>query len=247
MKALEDVHKRYMEQSEWTKDLRQFVLGNIGANDNQRVLEVGCGTGAILSQFEGEKSLIGLDIDYTAIAYSKQRLGEPRLVNGDGHWLPFKKHHFELSYCHFLLLWVKEADAVLAEMKRVTRNGGWVLAFAEPDYGGRIDYPKSLAELGTLQEEALQAQGASTRIGRELAFLFRETGLTNIQVGIMGLQKIIAESNNEHREQAQMSKDIQHMIAKEKLRSLQEIENQAIQSGARINYVPTFYAFGQNE
>ncbi len=44
------------------------------------------------------------------------------------------------------------------EMVRVTRPHGFVLALAEPDYGGRIDYPSELSTIGNWQIEA--AEGA---------------------------------------------------------------------------------------
>ncbi len=71
-------------------------------------------------------------------------------------------------------------------MARVTRRGRAVLALAEPDYGGRIDYPASLADLGRLQTEGLRQAGANPLIGRELASLFRQAGLVKIETGVLG-------------------------------------------------------------
>jgi SAM-dependent methyltransferase len=61
----------------------------------------------------------------------------------DRHTLPFQPV-FDVTFCHFLLLWVSNPEKVVAEMGRVTRPGGSV-RLAEPDYGGRIDYPESLS------------------------------------------------------------------------------------------------------
>ena len=73
-------------------------------------------------------------------------------------------------------------------MRRVTRPGGWVLAMAEPDYGGRIDYPEDLIYLGELQETALRRQGAETRLGRRLSALFHAAGLQEVETGVLGGQ-----------------------------------------------------------
>ena len=88
--------------------------------------------------------------------------------------------------CHFFLLWMKQPEQALAEMHRVTRHGGCVVALAEPDYGGRIDYPDQFMELGRLQGTALQAQGADINAGRKLAALFHHAGFKNVQAGLLG-------------------------------------------------------------
>jgi len=73
-------------------------------------------------------------------------------------------------------------------MRRVVKPGGWVVALAEPDYGGRIDYPDQLSALGWKQASALSAQGADTNAGRKLAGWLAETGLKGIQTGLLGGQ-----------------------------------------------------------
>jgi len=58
------------------------------------------------------------------------------LSGGDASRLPFADGFFDLTYCHYLFLWLKHPLQALQEMKRVTRPGGWVATFAEPDYEG---------------------------------------------------------------------------------------------------------------
>ena len=73
-------------------------------------------------------------------------------------------------------------------MRRVVQPGGWVAALAEPDYGGRIDYPDALAALGWKQAAAVHAQGADIYAGRKLAGWLGQAGLKDIQVGLLGGQ-----------------------------------------------------------
>ena len=135
----------------------------------QRVLEVGCGTGAILSDFPDTVPLqVGLDIDLAHINLAMRNIPELRLIQGDGHWLPYPNNCFDITLCHFLLLWVEDPAQVLSEMVRVTRPGGAVLALAEPDYGGRIDFPEELGQLGVWQTESLRAQGRRSTDGAEI-------------------------------------------------------------------------------
>ena len=43
-------HARFLQQAAWTRDLRTYLFERAGLAQAQRVLEVGCGTGAILSE-----------------------------------------------------------------------------------------------------------------------------------------------------------------------------------------------------
>ena len=90
-----------------------------------------------------------------------------------------------MAFCHFLLLWVQSPQDILKEMKRVVQPGGAVLALAEPDYTGRIDYPPELEPLGRWQAESLRKQGADPDAGRKLRHWFVSAGITPIESGIM--------------------------------------------------------------
>ena len=61
---------------------------------------------------------------------------------------PMQTELFDIVYCHFLLLWVSDPLQALLEMKRVAKEGVHILAFAEPDYTGRIDKPRDLIPWG---------------------------------------------------------------------------------------------------
>jgi len=72
---------------------------------------------------------------------------------------------------------------MLKEMKRVTKPGKYVIAFAEPDYLARIDYPEVFQKIGEVQNRSLAFQGADLSLGRRIKELFLEAGLMNINGG----------------------------------------------------------------
>ena len=62
---VKESHTRYLHQANWTQELREYIFGKIGLNKASRVLEVGCGTGAILSQINFP--VVGLDLNLSAL------------------------------------------------------------------------------------------------------------------------------------------------------------------------------------
>lgn len=243
------LHQRFLQQAGWTRTIRQRAFSRFGLPGIQRILEVGSGTGAITSELQRASSgtVVGLDCDPTANAYARDANRQVAYVTGLGEQLPFPPGSFDLSCCHFLLLWVADPLEVLLEMKRVTRPGGGVLCLAEPEYAGRIDYPEGLAELGALQEEALRAQGADTHLGRRLRALLHQAGLKDVQAGVLGGEWAdtgAATDDQGDLEWRTLADDLTGRVSTEKLRSLGIEFTRAQADGSRVLFVPTFYGWG---
>ena len=245
-------HQRFTQQTRWTSALRQYIFRQTDLINSERILEVGSGTGAVFSALqdafppEATNNSFGLDINKTFLHFSRNQLPDLFLTQGDGHQLPYHSASFDTVICHFLLLWVQNPGRILEEMVRVTRPGGYVIAFAEPDYGGRIDYPLELKEIGELQTMSLNLQGADTNLGRKLAGFFSKTNLTNIEYGILGGQWDINNLDDENQsEWAMVKDDITGMVTDARLDQLHQLDLSAQSAGERVLYIPTFYAFGQ--
>ena len=50
-------HLRYIQQANWTRELREYLFQRTGMATAERVLEVGCGTGAILGEVRTDDEL----------------------------------------------------------------------------------------------------------------------------------------------------------------------------------------------
>lgn len=243
-------HRRYVQQAGWTTALRRHLFALAGLPNAQRVLEVGCGTGAVLRNVAGplRAALIGLDIDLQALEIAKTHAPQSQLSGGDAHSLPYGDESFDITFCHFVLLWLTDPLRALREVRRVTRPGGAVLAFAEPDYGGRIDYPESLAAIGKLQTQALRQQGADPEMGRKLPGLFQAAGFTQIESGILGAEWKHASSEDElNLEREVLLEDLKNDVDHGIITKYLEAYKNAWKVGSRVFYVPTFYAWGRVE
>ena len=243
-------HARFRQQAGWTRELRQTLLRRSGMAQARSVLEVGAATGALTGELslDWQARVVGLDLEWTRLAYA--RLRDPRtcFTQADAHSLPYRSGSFDLSVCHFLLLWVRDPAGTVTEMRRVTRPGGFVLALAEPDYGSRIDFPNSLAEIGRAQRTALIEQGANPDVGRELGRLFVLAGLGEVEVGVLGAQWAGPPSRTEFEmEWSVLEDDLQASLAPEVRERLRMLDWTARERGERVLYVPTFYAIGRVE
>lgn len=244
----DDWHARYQQQARWTRPLRDYLLNRIGITPSHTILDVGCGTGVLLDEMQVymPTAICGIDIDPLASRISKRNAPSASIICSDAYHLPFVSRAFDITFCHFLLLWVSSPLNIVSEMERVTRSGGFVIAFAEPDYGGRIDYPESLEIIGTMQTDSLHRQGADPMIGRKLAGLFHQTSLACIECGILGAQWSKTATTNEFElEWTILKSDITNSMLNDiDLEQYKTTDMLARQMGTRVLYVPTFYAFG---
>jgi len=240
-------HARYLQQAAWTRPLRDYLFGRVNLKEASRVLEVGCGTGAILGELSGRPAAIyGMDNQSARLEEARLHAPAARLICADAHTIPYPDHIFDISFCHFLLLWVQNPLQVLREMKRVTRPGGTILALAEPDYTRRIDQPEELISLGRWQTESLQKQGADPGLGFHLADLFHEAGIQLIETGTLDAAEDHQSTPEERRlEWDVLESDLSGLIPAGEIRRLKLLDEQAWAQGQRILHVPTYFAFGR--
>jgi ubiquinone/menaquinone biosynthesis C-methylase UbiE len=238
---------RYKQQASWTRETRNFIINQISLPLQANILEVGCGSCAVLDEFnESGHNTVGLDIDFQILKYSIQNSSKASLINGDGLSLSLKNDFFDICFCHYLLLWIDNPVRILKEMSRVTNKTGWICIFAEPDYLSRIDYPSPLDKLGQMQNSSLSNQGVNLSAGRNLQNWLMQAGFSNIHWGIYGFhQKVESHSINADSEWATTQRDLEKLYSVEEILKYKEIEDNARTQGFRILFIPTFYAYAQ--
>ena len=238
-------HARYRQQAGWTDVARKYIFKQAGISRSYHLLETGFGNGAVLEMLEGEGygHLTGIDLDFKTLISTE--IPYP-FACADGLQLPFLDASFDHSLCHFYLMWVSDPLIALREMARVTAPGGYVLALAEPDYGGRIDHPEALERLGKMQTQALHFQGADVHMGRHLLTLFSDCGLDDINAGIISAQwKPNAKIDSFRGDWQMLTRDLSGVMPANELEVLLSRAEAIASKGDAIWFVPIFYAYGR--
>lgn len=134
----------------------------------QRVLDLGCGDGALLAILgdNGADGLAGVDLSENQLALARQRpeLAEADLRQGRAQELPFADNAFDTVISHMALMLMADVEQVIAETARVLKPGGRfaiaVGAGTAPDSGHRM-----FVELGRPLFAELVQQGRIPPLG----------------------------------------------------------------------------------
>ena len=92
-------------------------------------LEIGCGTGFVLSGIEKafpDMRLTGCEVYANGLKNASSRLKRTNLIQMDARAMPFEKE-FDLVGCFDTLEHIEEDEAVLAQINKVLRPGGGVI------------------------------------------------------------------------------------------------------------------------
>ena len=103
-----------------------YEAAEFSSHAGERLLELGCGTGADLLQFaENGAIATGLDITDRHLELARKRVGDlASIVQGDIRQLPFDDGSFDYIYSHGVLHHSDEPQKVASEVIRVLRPGG---------------------------------------------------------------------------------------------------------------------------
>jgi len=122
---------------------RRALVDTVGASEQERVLDVATGTGLVAQGLVRRYgcTVVGLDQSPEMLGAARARLGrDPRLaervslLEGEAERLPFADGEFDHLTFTYLLRYVDDPVATLAELARVVRPGGHVgaLEFGVP-------------------------------------------------------------------------------------------------------------------
>jgi SAM-dependent methyltransferase len=123
---------RVEETHWWYGALHRLIFQALDAElpdwRQKKVLDVGCGTGAILKQLGNPEKNVGIDLAPEAISFCRER-GLNNVRQGDICALPFADASFDAVICSSVLYhqWVTNVEGAVQEMHRVLRPSGVLL------------------------------------------------------------------------------------------------------------------------
>src|SRR3954470_22033799 len=181
----------------WNLDQLELCARRIGLRDGVRsVLDVGAGVGhwgRLLSRvLDPSATVVGVDPEPQWVSEASARAPDERFSYrvGAAEALPFGAASFDPVTCQTVLIHVRDPAVAIAEMLRVVRPGGVVLA-AEPNNRAlnllgtsvsTLDELADAAQFYLVCEKGQIALGeGDSSLGDLVPGLFQQAGLTDIQ------------------------------------------------------------------
>lgn len=180
----------------WSARLSPLFANFAQVRDDSRVLDVGCGTGALvqfLVDTTRRSAIVGIDPSQPFIEYSRSRFTGSRFSFdvGNAMELPYPSGSFDQSLSLLVFQFIPQPDKASSEMRRVTRPGGIVAACTWDTGGGGLEMSK------IFWEEAIRLDpAAATRTEGplhcnrkgQLAELWYATGLDDVEETTLEIQ-----------------------------------------------------------
>jgi SAM-dependent methyltransferase len=171
----------------WSRRLSPLHLQFARVKDGDRVLDVGCGTGALASTLASmlpAAQVVGVDPSPDFIAYAQTRATAPgtRFEVGDAQALGFGDATFDVVLAQLVMNFIPDHLKAAREMRRVTRPGGVVSACVW-GYDEGMDMLRFFWDEVVALDPAMASKDERTmKLSRkgQLGELWREAGLINV-------------------------------------------------------------------
>ncbi len=133
------------------KSLGKVIAEALELRNDDFVLEVGCGAGAMLLMIQGRSRVFGLDYSLPLLKVAKEVLANPGLVSGEAVCLPFKSGTFSAVFSNSVFHYFPDyeyARQVILEVIRVTKDNGRIFITDIPDISAKKRIESRRQELG---------------------------------------------------------------------------------------------------
>ncbi len=174
----------------WSRLLAPLLLDFAAPEEAERILDVGCGTGALTAALAHRFKLArinGLDLTASFIEYAISNSPDPSRIDfeiGDATALPYESASFDFTASNLLLHFVPNSHQAIREMARVTKLGGIVCATVPNLRGGfphlRLVFDTAAALDNGAAEYRQQLFSAPGVRPNHLASLWKNAGIEQV-------------------------------------------------------------------
>jgi SAM-dependent methyltransferase len=177
-----DAYDRYMGR--YSRQLAPLMIDFAEIDPTQRVLDVGCGPGALtarLARRVGAERISAADPSESFVTACTERVPGADVRRAGAESLPWPDHTFDAVLAQLVINFLPDPALGLAEFVRVARPGG-VLAACVWDYGDRMRLLRAFWDAARELDPEVPDEGKTMRIRTTEALerLWREVGAERI-------------------------------------------------------------------
>jgi ubiquinone/menaquinone biosynthesis C-methylase UbiE len=170
----------------WSRQLAPLFLEFVGVRDGERVLDVGCGTGALsstLASMTRAAKIVGIDPSAAFIQAARSQIADPRVAIelGDAQNLSYADASFDRCLALLIVNFIPDAPKAAKEMRRVTKSGG-VVATTMWDGSRANELQNCLWNAAMAIDPTVKGRPALYGSAESLSSLLTGAGLTDIEV-----------------------------------------------------------------
>jgi len=189
----------------WNPDFLNLLAQRLDLRAVKRAADIGCGVGhwsaLLFPRLAADADLVGVDRESNYVAKYLERLralapvpDRIAAIEGDAISLPLPDRAFDLATCQTLLLHLRQPEAAIAEMVRITRPGGLVVCAEPNNLVARLplsglmedEPPERLIRLSEMAWRYVLGRARLGRgaefVGEQLPGLFARFGLRDVRV-----------------------------------------------------------------
>lgn len=163
------------------------MLDRFGSMHGWRCLDMGCGprgiTDLLGARVGATGHVVGLDMNPGFLDFARrQAAANTEFKNGDAYGTGLPDGSFDLVHMRFVASTAGDPERLLREAKRLAKPGALV-ALQEPDGSTLNCHPPHPAweKLKAAELAVFRAVGADLELARQLYFVVRHAGLTDVQ------------------------------------------------------------------
>jgi ubiquinone/menaquinone biosynthesis C-methylase UbiE len=240
------------KQADYTKTYRHTLYEKVDIQTKKKILDVGCGTGAVTEDIASltDGYITGIDIDDLKLEYAKSLISDRiHVMLADVLQLPFRDETFDLVVFSVVLTHIHQQQKAVNEMTRVTCKDGIVLATMEPDYAGILNYPESEADL--ILRESFEDIGVEMYTGRKLRYFFGKAGLKT-EIGLFSDYSNILNEDGEKQVESFLKyfektekRLVDYGWTSQQVEEYKQERLELIKNNLLFSFCPCFYAIGR--